>query len=610
MEKPLSLKWDLDSLFPGGVDGPAFRGALQEVEASIAESGRRLDDLSQDASSHESLAAVVQELSTLAAKLHEAAAFTSCATAENVADEKAQAAHAKVHELSAGINRLWKRVDEAFLAMDEQEWQAFLALPGMQEVAFALNERRDEAKRAMPPDKEALAGDLAVDGYHAWGEMYYRISGMIRVKVEGPEGVRSLSVAQAQNEWSHHPDRKTRQHVFARFEEAWQEQAGLLAECLNHIAGFRLALYRNRGWEEILSEPLDYNRMRRETLEAMWEAVAEGADVAVKYLQRKAAVMGAGAPAYYDVEAPVATAGSLSFDEAAEMIVDTFESFSPAMAQLAREALEKRWIEAENRPGKRAGGFCTRFPLSRQSRIFFTFDNSTGSAATLAHELGHAFHNVVLADLPYLLTGVPMGLAETASTLAEKLVTDASKRNAQSPKERLAIVNDGAKRSVSFLMNIRARYLFEVEFYKERKRGNVPPDRLSELMLAAQKEAYRGALEVYHPLLWASKLHFYLTGVPFYNFPYTFGYLFGHGVIDWARSEGKGFEERYVGLLKDTGSMTVEELAKRHMGVDLTRPEFWRRAVALALEDAEEFLSLTSELEQPGTTEGASSAGR
>lgn len=594
MNKPLSLNWDLESLFPGGVDGQRFVSLVSDIQGSIQEIGRQLDALQTAGGDLEGTGAAVEALASLTAKLHEVAAFAACATADDVSDERAQAARAKVRELGAGINRLWKRIDEAFLAMGDEEWQAFVALPGMRDVKFALDERREDAKKAMPPDKEALVGDLSVDGYHAWGEMYNRISGLIRVKVEGKDGVKSLSVAQAQNEWSHHPDRKARQHAFARYEEAWQEQAGLLAECLNHIGGFRLALYRNRGWDEILREPLDNNRMRRETLDAMWAAVAEGAEVAARFLRRKAAVIGAPAPAYFDVDAPVGAAGrTLSFDRAAEMIVQTFRSFSPLMARFAAEALEKRWIEAEDRPGKRAGGFCTRFPLSRESRIFFTYDNSTGSAATLAHELGHAFHNLVLDEVPYLLASVPMGLAETASTLAEKLVTDAGKQSAERLEERLAIVNDAAQRSVAFLMNIRARFEFEVAYYKERKEGFVPPDRLSELMLEAQKKAYLGALDVYHPLLWASKLHFYLTGAPFYNFPYTFGFLFGHGVLDWARSEGKGFEERYVSLLKGTGSMTVEELAKQHMGVDLTQPEFWRRAVALALEDAEEFMRLT-----------------
>lgn len=142
-------------------------------------------------------------------------------------------------------------------------------------------------------------------------------------------------------------------------------------------------------------------------------------------------------------------------------------------------------------------------------------------------------------------------------------------------------------------MNIHARFLFETRFYEERKQGTVTVEKLNELMLEAQKEAYCGALEEYHPLFWASKLHFFITGVPFYNFPYTFGYLFSLGIYAKALEEGKGYEEKYMALLQDTASMTVENLAEKHLQVDLTQKDFWEKAVHICLDDIDEFLELT-----------------
>lgn len=621
MQKRLSLIWDLDSIFPGGVRGSLFQRSLEEIrkrteelDAAVGDRGMLVASATGDAGRPggpdvansaagslgeddlKQLADFVLRAQGIAQKLAECSAFTSCATAQDVADQDAQSARADVRHLGARLKQVWTRLDKAFLAMDQSLWEAFLALPEISEIAFALNERREIARRSMPPEKEALASQLAVDGYHAWSEMYHRIAGKIRVAVERDGMTRQLSVAQAQNEMSHHPDRDVRQHVFERYEEAWQEHADLLAACLNHIGGFRLALYRNRGWEDILAEPLADNRIRRETLDAMWHAVGKGAGTVVAYLKRKALVIGADEPAYFDVDAPVGSSGgALSFDEAAELIIETFRSVSPAMAALAQRAFEKRWIEAEDRPGKRAGGFCSSFPLTKESRIFLTYDNSTGAAATLAHELGHAFHHAMVNQLPYLSTAYPMTLAETASTLAEKVVTEASKRAASDINQRLALVDDAARRAVAFFMNIRARFQFELAFYQERRQGAVPASRLSELMLDAQKEAYHGALSVYHPLLWASKLHFYLTSRPFYNFPYTFGYLFSHGVLEWAQAQGSGFEESYKRLLRDSGRMQVEELAQHYMGVDLTRPDFWQRAVTLTLADVVEFLEMTND---------------
>ena len=188
-----------------------------------------------------------------------------------------------------------------------------------------------------------------------------------------------------------------------------------------------------------------------------------------------------------------------------------------------------------------------------------------------------------------------MNVAETASTFGELLVTDAAIQNATSQKERLVLLEDKIQRSVAFFMNIHARFLFEQEFYARRKEGLVSPEELNQLMTAAQKQAYANSLGQYHPYFWASKLHFHITGTPFYNFPYTFGYLFSQGLYARGKAEGPKFAANYRNLLGDTGRMTVEDLAQKHLGVDLTKPNFWQEAVKLSLVDIEEFLRLTKQ---------------
>jgi oligoendopeptidase F len=222
-----------------------------------------------------------------------------------------------------------------------------------------------------------------------------------------------------------------------------------------------------------------------------------------------------------------------------------------------------------------------------------TYSGTPSNISTLAHELGHGFHTYAMRDLHLLNRSYAMNVAETASTFAEMIVSDASVKNAKSEEEKLALLEEKVQRSVALLMNIHARFLFESRFYTERKQGNVSAERLNELMAEAQKEAYGNALDEYHPSFWASKLHFYITGVPFYNFPYTFGYLFSLGIYAQALKEGKGYEEKYIALLKDTASMTVEDLSMKHLKADLTKPEFWESAVQLCIDDVEEFLSLT-----------------
>ncbi|MDF2838285.1 MAG: oligoendopeptidase, partial [Paenibacillus sp.] len=387
-----------------------------------------------------------------------------------------------------------------------------------------------------------------------------------------------------------------RDRMAVKWEEAWASQADLGADTLNRLAGFRLKLYGMRGWNDPLREPLRINRMSRETLDAMWSAVEGGLEPLKRYLALKARRFGKEKLSWHDVDAPIATSqAKIPYEDAAKIITDAFEQFSPDMAKLARKAFNGQWIEAEDRTGKRPGGFCTSAPLSKQSRIFMTYSGTPGNVSTLAHELGHAYHGELVEELPPLAQDYAMNVAETASTFAEALVSDALLRIAESEEEKLALLDDRLQRAVAFCMNIRARFLFETRFYDRRAAGMLEAAELSELMVEAQKEAFGDALGSWHPHFWASKLHFYITDVPFYNFPYTFGYLFSTGLVAVAQREGAAFNKRYDDLLRDTGVMTVEQLGVRHLGVRLDQPEFWQDAVARVVADVEAFAELCKE---------------
>jgi pepF/M3 family oligoendopeptidase len=335
--------------------------------------------------------------------------------------------------------------------------------------------------------------------------------------------------------------------------------------------------------------------MEKETLNVMWETITQNKPDFVDYMNRKAELLGEERLDMVDIGAPLSeNVEEVSYDEAADMIIEQFNSFSPKMAEFTKMAFEDRWIEAESRAGKRPGGFCTTFPLKEQSRIFMTYDGTASNVATLAHELGHAYHQYVMNDLPPMSQRYAMNVAETASTFAEMIVADATVKSAQTDEAKIQLLDDKLNRSIAFFMNIHARFLFETRFYEERKKGLVSVHRLNELMLEAQKEAYCDSLGTYSPHFWASKLHFHITGVPFYNFPYTFGYLFSMGIYAQAAKEGTGFEEKYIALLRDTGRMKVEDLAKKHLNVDLTKPDFWQDAIDLIKEDLKTFMELTA----------------
>lgn len=587
--------WDLDVFFPGGSRSPQFEAFLTGLAADM-------DRLQQEVRGFdpgvpaERWAALLDALQDAGARLGQAGAFTFCLASQDTTDERARLLMVRVGELRAAYANLWTDLDRHLLAVPDEAWRELLVRPELEPVAFPLDERRRRARERMEPALESLASALSVDGYHAWGDLYELVAGRIRVPVE--EGGRTvhLSVGQAANRLED-PDRAVRAAVFDRWEEAWAGEAEVIAAALNHLAGFRWQWYRHRGWDDVLKEPLDENRMQRATLEAMWDAVARRRDALLEYFRWKAERLGVERLAWFDAHVPVFQAqGKVTYDEAADFVIEQFGRFSEDLAALARRAFTQRWIEAEDRPNKRAGGFCTSFPLDRQSRIFMTFGGTASNVGTLAHELGHAYHQWLMDELPVLVRDYPMSLAETASTFAERVVTDAAIRHAPDDTTRLAFLEQQVLDAVSFMMNIHARFLFETAFYERRRQGPLSVAELNQLMEDAQRRAYHDSLARYHPYFWASKLHFYATDAPFYNFPYTFGFLFSSGLYARARAEGPSFAKRYAALLQDTGRMTVEELARKHLGADLTKPAFWEEAVDTALAPLAEFLRLAGKV--------------
>ena len=551
-----------------------------------------------------------------AAELAQAYSFVECVAAADTADAVATQLGGRLDALEATLKSVEVALDQRLLALTDDAWQRLCGEPELAPIRFLLDRRRALARRKMDAARETLAETLATNGYHAWSRLYDKLAGSLRAEVatagEGEEPTAGLSIGQLVHRLED-GDRGVRAEAFQRLEGAWRSVQDLAAMALNSQAGFRLSLYAGRGWDSILWEPLHVNRLRRETLEAMWSAVAAKSSGLLPYLEAKAAYLGLDRMRWADLLAPVGQTGAnrtagaagtagghspaegqrqFSYPAAADYILRQFGAFSGELEQFARRAFSGRWIEVEDRSGKAAGGFCTDLPLSGETRIFMTFGGTFGGVSTLAHELGHAYHAWLLRDRPYFATIYPMALAETASTFCETLIMDAA-LDAAGPAEELALLGNIGDEAVTMLMNLRARFLFECAFFDRRSAGPLTADELSALMVEAQREAYCDGLapDGYHPLFWASKLHFYITNMPFYNFPYVFGYLFSNGLSARARAEGAGFAPAYARLLRDTGSMTCEELAQRHLGVDLSQPAFWEGAVDRVLEVVPRFIA-------------------
>lgn len=588
--------WDLDVFFKGGSSSPELREHLNalNVKLDLFELTLSTFEVPKNESDADKIVSIIEETKQVAENLSQAGAVVGCYLAQDTTDKQANLLQGEIGSLGARFSSSMLVVQQQLSRTEDGVWATLMQDNRLNEFAFVLNEWRDEAKELLSEKEEDMITALGVDGYHGWSQLYDLLVGDVKVRVTVDGEEKEFSVGQASN-LSSHSDASVRKESFEALEQAWTDKEEFFAKTLNHMAGFRLAVYKKRGWDSVLKEPLDMNRMKQETLDAMWGAISAHKAPFVKYLKRKSELVGADAMHWYDLDAPVTeSTEKVSYQEGAEFILKQFGKFGPELEKFSRKAFEDEWIEAEDRPNKRPGGFCTGMPLSQQSRIFMTYSGTMSNVATLAHELGHAFHSHVLRPVHWMNRQYAMGVAETASTFAEMIVADAAVKEATSADEKLALLEDKIQRSVAFFMNIHARFLFETRFYEERKKGIVAASRLNTLMEEAQREAFGDGLGEVHPHFWASKLHFYISRVPFYNFPYTFGYLFSLSIYAKAIEEGSSFEEKYIALLQDTAIMSVEDLAMKHLGEDITQHAFWEKGIALCIKDVEEFLELTS----------------
>ena len=597
---PYSQTWDLDALAPRP-DSDAFAALLDAYRDDLVALADRADLLpplgDPDAGVLGSWEQFLKGLENIASRGTELDAFIGCHAAADANNRRLHQLEAEMSSLGPQRARLALAVQLGLQAASPEQLQECLAASeGLRRIAYWLTDQRTLALLRLPRDQELLAAELDVDGLHAWGRLYDRISGALRITVMEQGELVERSPGQVQFDSA---DRSVRQNNYFASLKAWRTTADTCADALNHIAGTRLTRYRRLGLDDHLSAPLHFNRMQRETLDAMWAAVDDRKDTLLGFLSAKSRLLGLDHLCWYDLQAPLPTTSSsaaeIDYETGCDLIIDAFGRFSPEFGDFARKTIVDNWIEAENREGKRQGGFCTGFPAQQQSRIFMTYVGTLDSMSTLAHEIGHAYHSFVLREQPLFLQDYPMNLAETASTLAEAVLGEERLEASSDRGEQLAILDTMLSDSVSFLMNIHARFLFEDQFHIERAAGELSAERFSELMVESQRQAYLGALgdDGWNDTFWISKLHFYISSLPFYNFPYTFGYLLSLGLYALARESGGGeFPDQYRRFLLATGDRCTEDAVADSFGHDLRQPDFWNRSLDVVAQRVSRFESL------------------
>ncbi|GGM98625.1 oligoendopeptidase F [Thermus composti] len=552
--------WDLTPLFPS-LESPEFQRAWEDLKGEIG----RLKGLLEEA------APLSQVLASLDALLEKATPLWAYLYARYSADTRDEAALAKLSELEVlflDFQRLRPRLTRYLALQDPMEAGPYRIL---------VEEAKEEALHMMPEGEEVLAAELSLSGRQAWAKLHESLTSQITALVDGEE----MPISQVRNLYFR-PEEEVRKKAYEAELKAWEAHEVPLAFALNGVKGEASVLNRRRGYRDDLEPTLHRNRITRKALKAMQEAVRESLPLFRRYYLLKAKALGKEQLDWWDLFAPIGKGRRWSLEEARAFIPAKLAALVPNAAKVAEMAFAERWMDLLPRKGKVGGAYC--MPRGGgKSLILANYEESFESISTLAHELGHAYHNFALAQAPASLREVPMTLAETASIMNETLVVEAALKEA-SPEEGLLILDAYLQGAAQVVVDIHSRFLFESWVFQKRKERELSPREFKELMLKAQEEAYGEVLATRHPYMWAVKGHYY--GADFYNYPYTFGLLFGLAVYQKAKEDPR-FAEGYEALLAQSGMYPAQELARRH-GFDLESPAFWRQGIRILEEKVAE----------------------
>jgi len=561
--------WNLSPLFPS-LDSEDFQAAWKELETRF----QALEPLMHKHEigprpMREHDAAAFREITTALNEVLEAflpvRAFVSAQVDTDSTNQAAQARLSELQRLFLTLERLRPRLTAWYARLDPA---AVDAGP----YTLMLEEARVQAEHMMSEPEEILAAELRLSGGSAWGKLHGNVSSLITATVGGNE----LPITAVRN-LAHAPDPEVRREAYDAELAAWKAHEVPLAAALNGVKGEASTLNRKRGWSDDLEPALFRNRISAKTLGAMQDAVVASFPLWRRYFRTKAHLLGKEKLDWWDLFAPAGESETTwTWDEGAAFVTEQLGTFSPSAAGVAKTAFAERWIDAEPRKGKRGGAYC--MPIGKgKSRILANFEESFDSVSTIAHELGHAYHNHCLREKPLLLHMYPMTLAETASIMNETIVVQAALRTLPE-QEQLPILEADLQGAAQVVVDIHSRFLFEQAVFEQRAKRELSPDEFCAAMRKAQEDTYGEALATYHPYMWAVKPHYY--GSDFYNFPYTFGLLFGLALYQRYATEGEAFVAGYDDLLASVGMYRADALAGR-FGFDLESRGFWEGGLAV-----------------------------
>ena len=576
--------WNLSVAYQGLDD--------HKIEQDITLISQCIEVLNQHVENRQSLKVMQNAIQTREAAgtlLSTISTFASCHSSVDATHAQAKALSGRVAKLSSELSQAFTPYQDVLATADE----VFIEQVLEHESADVAGQRfliaclREQAQTQLSVEQEQLLSAMQVDGRDGWGRLYDNLTGSLQVTLQHDDGSQEqMGFSQAAS-ILYGTDFKRQPLAWRAIQAAMKTHQESFAAILNALSGWRLTEYQKRSTLQkvhFLDPSLHQSRIQASTLEAMMACAKANREVGQKAGQLMAKVHGldsmkpwnhlAGMPSLTDQEPEL-----YDFDQAISIIKTAFADVAPEMAEFVDTMLENGWIDAQPTQNRRLGAYCTKLAATRSPLVFMTWGGSRSDLMTLAHELGHAFHNWVMRDMPLCETRYPMTLAETASIFAETIVRDHLLNKAETREEKLEMLWEELSSCYALMVNIPVRFEFEHAFYEKRQHGELSATDLCELMSGAWKTWYGESMDRTDPYFWASKLHFSISEVSFYNYPYLFGYLFSLGVYAQRDEKGEDFYSGYIRLLRDTGSMMAEEVVQKHLGMDLTQADFWQQSI-------------------------------
>jgi len=591
----MTEKWNLNDIYTG-FDSPEFTADYQ----SLAPMVEAMNDQSTKLTAFTDAVALIRQFEAYVTTLNRLGAYANFVFTTDTANEDATKFIYLLETIDAETSRATVR-GAAFLAK-QADLLNLVKTHGIEEYAYYLTKKAQDHAHLMSEDEETLTAQLSTTGSSAWEMLQDKlISGLTcqykDPKLEGKE--RTININECRN-LAYDPSPEVRKAAYEAELAAYPKIEESSAAALNSIKGEVNLLCRLRKYESPLAETLNSSAMTQKTLDALFEAIKANVEYFRNYMKAKARYLakaqgreyteGMGLP-FYDMFAPVGQSAdkAYTYDQAKAFVAENFAAFSPSMAQVAKEAFDRGWIDVFPREGKVSGAFCGDIYAIKQFRILLNFGGSLSDAITLAHELGHGYHSTQIMEEGIFNADYPMPLAETASTFCEFILTNAALATLPDD-EKLQLLENSLQDATQVVLDIYSRYLFEESVFAARLDHPLSVEELKGFMLDAQKEAYGDGLDpaYLHPYMWVIKPHYYSAQASFYNFPYAFGHLLASGLYQIFKKNPDTFGQMYDDFLQSTGKMSIKDSCAL-LGIDVEDVAFWNEAIDVIKADIKEF---------------------